>query len=282
MLNTNSSDSNAEMAPGTTMSYDVTATISDSEQSIGTVTFDIVAQNNNEYFIDVDFDLNVESVLSIKMDAIESFDKSTGVIEGMTHEGEQTVSTIDGDKVLQVWVMSDEDATVKCYVDGNTDIIYKVTMESSEEPSMSASLAEKNMSWQDSYTQSSAIGIKNTYDVTGDYEGTVVFEVVGESDEGYCVLQDFDELSAEDIDNLYFMSEYTSGVPIGAEKTGQTVVIGAMTLDVWDYKHTVNYEIMGFSASYTLDCEYCVDSDMTVYRFVYDDGNYTIQGDLRE
>jgi hypothetical protein len=115
--------------------------------------------------------------------------KTTGAPVDAKKIGTSKVSTLYGDKNLEIWEYYEDGVPNKDYIDHESKIVYRSTSTMGG-LQLTADLKSLSISWQDSYEQSSSIGNNLRYGVAAveggiGYVGTSVTELVAESPSGY-------------------------------------------------------------------------------------------------
>ncbi len=250
-------------APGSMVSYSLNGSIESSGITLtisGTMENVLSAQNDTEYFtkstVNIDWIYNGSTVDSTTQESIISKEKDSGVPSDAEMIGTAQINTIDGKKTVNVWkydvVEENMNYTETDYISEDNGITYKIVLNmESNGMSIIANLTNYDLKWQNSYRESSAIGLKYNYDAHGnliDYadseiNGTAVAECVGEGLGKYCFKESVDATityggqSTPLSKTGYYIEESTSGLETGAVKTGtieMQTIDGVLTLDIWN------------------------------------------------
>jgi hypothetical protein len=230
-------------APGTVMTY----SLSLAGKPTGELKIEIIGQNANEYFIKQTAVFGLEGFYGYGVDY-------KTLPAGAVKTGTGQFETNFGTKTLEIWEYTDPSGTtVKAYIDPTSNIMYKGESEISGLAAI-YTLKGSEIKWQDSYTESGAIGKTYKYSAPGGYGGeiTCVADCMGGK---YGIKYD---LKAGP---TYFLSNYPQGLPADAEDKETTEVIstidGDKTLQKWVY------ESLSQGTTFYVD-----PSTHIVYRFV--------------
>ena len=250
LLSGNNNNNNEEtLAPGTTMTYDVT----DNEVAVGTVEQTIIGQSSTVYFI--------ESKLIGDTSVTQYSTSDKAMPKDAQKTGTEELDTFEGTKTLEVWDFTITDSpygtqTVTTWMDPDNGVQYKNIVVYTDPTSTTGAqitevqiLTAYDLVWQTSYNVSDSVG--KTYD----YAYTVgaislpakIVCVADCLNDQYGIMFDFTEIAA----NLeeYYLSDNPQGLPTDAVDSGTTTdltntIDGNVTVEIWSLN--LGYEVYTF------------------------------------
>lgn len=256
------------IAPGTTMSYDITVT--GLITGTGTIEVTVVGQSADDYFVKVVTKLESpqrpidSTAYSLSSKAAPKDAKKVGTVQ---------MDTIDGEKKLTIWEYTKDGVAVKLYADQTTGISYKEELSVPECTEVHV-LNAYNMKKQTSYKESESIGKTSKYMLTfSGYEWAVDMKCVADGESGqYGVVYDFSNLTAL---KMYFLCDSLSGLPTDAVYKRMSVyaihtVDGDMILQEFEFNSSADEKWTFY---------YDPESD-TVYEIIIEQGGVKMSLDL--
>ncbi|MCL2509726.1 MAG: hypothetical protein FWF07_01420 [Methanomassiliicoccaceae archaeon] len=263
LLTDNNNNNEETLAPGTTMTYDVT----DDGAETGTLEQTIVGQSSTDYF--------VESKLTGDKKTIQYSLSKKGTPDGAVTTGTEDLETFEGTKTLTVWEYMITDPSggtqaVTAYINPENGVVFKnvivyndLNSTTDAQKTEVQTLTAYDLVWQTSYNVSDSVGKAYEYAyILGPMTLSVKIVCVADcQNDQYGIVYDY----SETIENLkdYFLSDNPQGLPEVAVDTGQTTTLtgtidGDVTVELW----SISFE-SGDSFNF-----YCDPDTHVIYKFV--------------